>query len=216
MTPVVHHVEVEHHLDVAVPLDFGDRLTHGHVFVQREDMRIHDAAGSSFVVLEQVLDDPGFFRAHQVEHGRGQFLRQVIDQCGSIVGRNFLCEPRNLFGGTGRQQRRAGFRAQLGDGLHGQPAVALGQQAERRIALLVLQFAEHLREVGGMLFLQEIQQVRGRANAQQPPHRVENDVDSSLRRHRQLQEGAAQNRRGNREIDDQTGDVHERRDQRRR
>jgi hypothetical protein len=67
-----------------------------------------------------------------------------------------------------------------------------------------------------VLLLQQIQQIRCRTDSQQPPHRVENDVDSSLRGHRPLQEGAAQNGRGNREIDDETGDVDEGGDERRR
>jgi len=59
-------VEVEHHLDVAVGLQLGDRLADGHVLAQREDMRVHDAAGRLLVVLEQVLDHARFLRAHQV------------------------------------------------------------------------------------------------------------------------------------------------------
>src|SRR5206468_11021550 len=73
--------------------------------------------------------------------------------------------------------------AKLGDGLHSQAAVALGEEAERRFAFLVGQLAEDLREVGGMLLLQQVQQVSGRTNAQQSLDRVEHEIDSSLRRH---------------------------------
>ncbi len=60
---LVDDVEVEHHLDVAVALQLGDGLADRHVFVEREDMRVHDAAGGLLVVLEQVLDDARFLRA---------------------------------------------------------------------------------------------------------------------------------------------------------
>ena len=113
-------------------LELGDRLADRHVFVQREDMRVHDAAGRLLVVLEQVLDDARLLRAHQVEDGRRQLFRQVVDQGGGVVGRDLLRELGDLFGRPGGQQRRAGFRAELGDRLHREAAVALGQQAEGR------------------------------------------------------------------------------------
>ena len=65
------------------------------------------------------------------------------------------------------QQRGAGLGAELGDGLHRQAAVALGEQRERGLAILVVQLAEDLGEVGRMLLLQQVQQVGGRTNAQQ-------------------------------------------------
>ena len=45
------------------------------------------------------------------------------------------------------------------------------------------ELAEDLREVGGVLLLQQIQQVGGRTDAQQSLDRVEDEIDSSLRRH---------------------------------
>ena len=41
--------------------------------------------------------------------------------------------------------------------------------------------AEHLREVGGMLLLKQVQQVGGGADAEQPLDRVEYDINSALR-----------------------------------
>ncbi len=180
---LVDDVEIEDHLDVAVGLELGDGLAHRHVFAQREDMRVHDAAGCLLVVLEQVLDDARLLRAHQVEDRRRQLLRQVVDQRRGVVGGNLLRELGDLFGRAGGEQRRARLRTELGDGLHRQPAVALGEQAEGRLAILVGQLAEDLGEVGGMLLLQQVQQVGGRTNAQQSLDRVEDEIDSALRRH---------------------------------
>ena len=180
---LVDDVEIEDHLDVAVGLQLGDRLADRHVFAEREDMRVHDAAGRLLVVLEQVLDDARFLRAHQVEDGRRQLFRQVVDQRGGVVGRNLLRELGDLFGRPGGQQRRAGLGTELGDRLHRQAAVALGEQAERGLAVLVGKLAEDLGEIGGMLLLQQVQQVGGRTNAQQSLDRVEDEIDSALRRH---------------------------------
>ena len=146
-------------------------------------MRVHDAAGGLLVVLEQVLDDARFLRPHQVEDGRRQLFRQVVDQRRGVVGRDLLRELGDLFGRARREQRGARLRTELGDRLHRQPAVALGQQAERRLAILVRQLAEDLGEVGGVLLLQQVQQVGGRTNAQQSLDRVEDEIDSALRRH---------------------------------
>ena len=109
-----------------------------------------------------------------------------------------------------RQERGSRFGAELGEGLHRQAAIALGEHAERRLAILVRQLAEDLREIRGVLFLKQIQQVCGRTDAQEPLHRVEDEIDTSLRGHRQLQERAAQNRRGDGEVDDKPRHIDER------
>ncbi len=169
MAALVNDVEIEDHLDVAAALNLGDRFPNGDVFVQREDIGVHDAARGSLGVLEQVLDDARLLRAHQVENRGGQFLRQVVDQGRGIVRRDVLREFRDFLSRSSRQERGARFRAQLGDGLHGQAAVPIGQHGERGLAFLVLKLAEDLREVGRMLFLEKIQEVGGRTDAQQSP-----------------------------------------------
>ena len=59
----VDDVEIEDHLDVAGRLQRRDRLAHRHVFAEREDIRVHDAAGRLLGVFEQVLDvAPDSFR----------------------------------------------------------------------------------------------------------------------------------------------------------
>jgi len=166
-TTLVHDVEVEDHLDVAAALNLGNGLAHRHVLAQREDARVHDAAGGPFVVLEKVFDDLGLFRPHQVEHGGRHLFRQVIDQRRGVVGFDLLRQARDLFGRTGGEQRCAGFSADLRQRLHRQTAVTLDEQRERRFAVLVGQFGEHLCEVGRVLLLQQIDQVGRGANAQQ-------------------------------------------------
>jgi hypothetical protein len=177
-------VEIKNHLDVARVLQLGDRLADRHVFVEGEDMRVHDAAGGLLVVFEQVFDHARFLRAHQIEHGRRQLFRQVVDQRGGVVGRNFLRELGDLLGGARAEECGARFGAELGDRFHGQTPVALGEQAEGRLAVLVGKLAEDLGEVGGVLLLKQVQQVGSRTNAQQSFDRVKDEIDSALRRHR--------------------------------
>ena len=111
-------------------------------------MRVHDAARRALGVLEQVLDDAGFLRPHQVEDRGRQVFRQVVDQGGGIVGRNLLSELGDFLRRPGGEQRGAGLGTELRHGLHRQTAVAIGQQAERRLAIALLQLAENLREIG--------------------------------------------------------------------
>ncbi len=167
MTTLVHDVEIEDHLDVAAALNLGNGLADRYVLAQREDARVHDAAGGPLVVLEEVFDDLGLFRPHQVEHGGRQVFRQVIDQRRGVVGLDLLRQARDLFGRTGGEKRCAGFSADLRQRLHRQAAVALDEQRERRFAVLVGQFGEHLCEIGRVLLLQQIDQVGRGANAQQ-------------------------------------------------
>jgi len=62
-------------------------------------------------------------------------------------------------------------------------AVPVRKQVEAGVAVAVGEFLEDLREVRGMLLLQQIQQVGGRPDAQETPDGVEDEVDSALRRH---------------------------------
>src|SRR5213592_3472717 len=61
--------------------------------------------------------------------------------------------------------------------------MAIGEQAETGFAVSIGQFTENLREVGGMLLLQQVQQIGGRADAQEASDGVEDEVDSARRRH---------------------------------
>ncbi len=80
MPALVDDVEVEHHLDVAVALQFGSGFPDRHVFADREDVGVHDAAGGPLVVLEQVLDDARFLGAHHSRTSADSSSGQVVDQ----------------------------------------------------------------------------------------------------------------------------------------
>src|SRR4030095_12138870 len=134
-------------------------------------------------VLQQILDNARFLRAHQVEDGCRQVLRQVIDQGSGIVGGNVLRELGDFFRGTSRQQNGARFRAELRDRLHRQAAVPIGKHREGCLTLLVLELAEYLGKVGRVLLLKQIEQVGGRTNTQQSPDRIEYEINSALRGH---------------------------------
>jgi hypothetical protein len=84
--PHVDDVEVEDHLHVPGLLERRDRLGRRHVFRKREDLRIHDAAGGLLRVLEELADlAAGRALLNQLENGRRQLLRQVIDDGCRIV-----------------------------------------------------------------------------------------------------------------------------------
>ena len=79
------------------------------------------------------------------------------------------------------EERGARFGPELAQRLHREPAVALDQQRERRLPILVGELGEHLREVRRMLLLQQIDEVRRRAYAQEAFDGVEHDIELALR-----------------------------------
>ena len=68
---------------------------------------------------------------------------------------------------------------------HRELAVALDEEREGGVTILVAELGEDLREVGRVLLLQQIDEVRRRADAQQALDRVEDDVNLALR-HEQI------------------------------
>ena len=137
----------------------------------------------SFGILEQILDFARLSPAHQLEDGRRQLFWQVVDQGRRVVRRQLLDQLGDLFGGSAGEQLRARLRAELAEGLHRQPAVALDQHGERRDAIAIGQLAENLREVCGVLFLEKIRQVGRGAHSEEALHRVKDEIDLPLRRH---------------------------------
>ena len=164
-------------------LERGDRLGHRQVFAEREDVRVHDAAGGALGVVEQALDLARLAAPHQLEHLVGQLLGQVIDQRRGVVGGDLLHQLGDLLGRAAGQQRRAALGAQLAGALHRQLGLAIDQHREGGLALALEQLAEDLAEVGRMLLLEQVQQVGGGADPQQALDGVEHDVNSSLRCH---------------------------------
>ena len=73
------------------------------------------------------------------------------------------------------------FGPELAQRFHRQLAVALDQQREGGLPILVAELGEDLREVGGMLLLEQIDEVRRRADAQEALDRVEDDIELALR-----------------------------------
>ena len=70
---------------------------------------------------------------------------------------------------------------ELAQRFHREPAVALGQQRERRSPVLVAQLGEHLGEVGRMLLLEQIDEVRRRAYPKEAFDGVQHDIELALR-----------------------------------
>ena len=182
MPPRVDDVEIEDHLDVARALQRGDRLRRGHVLGEGEDARVHDAARRLFGVFEQLADvAAGGALLHQLEHRRRHVLRKVVDDRGGVVRRQLLEQLADLFGRPSGEQRRTAFGSELAERFHGQPAVAFDQERERGLPILVAELGEDLREVGRMLLLEQIDEVRRRAYAKEAFDGVQHDIELALR-----------------------------------
>jgi hypothetical protein len=182
MPPDVDHVEIEDHLDVARSLQRRDRLGRRHVLRKRKDFRVHDAAGGLLGILEQLADfAAGGPLLHQLEDLRGDVLGQIADDRRRVVRRELLEQFADFFGRSTRQQRRRAFGSELADRLHREPAIALHQQRKRRESILLRQLREHLRQVGRVLFLEQIDEIRRRADAKQAFDGVQHDIELALR-----------------------------------
>ena len=108
-------------------------------------------------------------------------LRQVVDDRGGVVRRQVVEEAGDLLGRAIGEQRGAPFGPELAERFHRQLAVALDEEREGGAAILLAELGEDLGEVGGMLLVQEIDEVRRRAEAHQAPDGIEDDVNLALR-----------------------------------
>ena len=174
-------IEIEDDLHVARSLERGDGLARGHVLREGKDLRVHDAAGRLLFVFEQLADIPtSGTLLHLLEHGAGELLGQIVDECRGVVRGEILDELDDLVSRAIGQQAGARFGTELARAFHRESAVALDEQRERRLAILVAELGEELREVGGMLLLQQVDQVGGRPHALEALHRIEHDIELAL------------------------------------
>jgi hypothetical protein len=67
------------------------------------------------------------------------------------------------------EERRAPFGPELAERFHRELAVRSTEEREGRVAIFLAELGEDLREVGGMLLVQEIDEVRRRADPDQAP-----------------------------------------------
>ena len=86
----------------------------------------------------------------------------------------------DLFGGAVGEELGARLGTELAQAFHREPAVALGEQGERGLPVLVGELGEQLREVGRVLLLEQVHQVGGRPHALEALHRVEHDIELAL------------------------------------
>ena len=93
----------------------------------------------------------------------------------------------DLFSGAIGEERRAPLGPELAEGLHRKLAVALEEQRERGDAVLLAELGEDLREIGGVLLVEQVDEVRGCAKADEPLDGIENDVNLALRHERSAQ-----------------------------
>jgi len=90
-------------------------------------------------------------------------------------------EAGDVFRGAIGEERRAPFGTELGQRLHRKLAVALDQEREARAPVLLAELGEDLREIRRVLFLEEVDEIRRRAEPHQTADGVENDVNLALR-----------------------------------
>jgi hypothetical protein len=88
--------------------------------------------------------------------------------------------PGDFFRGTIGQERGAGFGPQFAEGLHGELAVAFDEEREGGGAILFTELGEDLREVGGVLLLEQIDEIRRCAESDQALDGIEYDVNFPL------------------------------------
>ena len=79
------------------------------------------------------------------------------------------------------EERGAGLGPQFAEPFHGQTGIALRQQGEGGLAVLIGKLRKELREVGRVLLLEQVHQVRRRAHALQALHGIEHDIELALR-----------------------------------
>ena len=73
------------------------------------------------------------------------------------------------------------WAAIVGGNVVAQPAVAFNQEREHGLPILVAELGEDLREVGRMLLLEQIDEVRRRAYAKEAFDGVQHDIELALR-----------------------------------
>ena len=66
---------------------------------------------------------------------------------------------------------------------HRQARIALDEHVERSLAIALDEVREDLGEIGRVLLLEQVHQVRGGPHAEQPLHRIEDDVEFALDTH---------------------------------
>ena len=106
------------HLDVSRFLKRLDRIAHGQVLRQGEDLRVHDAAGGPVVLFEKLLDVVRLPLPHEFQDARGEVAGKSVDQRRRVVGRYFGKEPCQLFRQKVHEQRHCDVPVELGDGVH--------------------------------------------------------------------------------------------------
>ena len=99
MVLVVHHVGVEHHLDLAGAAHLGDGLRSCQFLRQGQDAGRHNSAGGLRRVEQELLDLGRVLPVHGLQHLFGQVGIQPTNEVGSIVGvhlLHYMCNPLDL------------------------------------------------------------------------------------------------------------------------
>ena len=118
---------------------------------------------------------------NQFENRGRQLLGQVVNDGRRVVRRQLLQQLDDLVGGAIGEQCGARFRTELAQRLHREPAVPLDEEGERRVTILLGELGKELREVGRMLLLEKVDEIRRRPHAHEALYGVEHDVELALR-----------------------------------
>jgi hypothetical protein len=168
MPPLVDDVQVKRHLDPAKLLDGVDGLCGSRIFGQGEDPGVHEAAGGPFAMLKDFGNFAGrMLAAHQLADLVGERFWKPVDQRRGVVRRKLLEEPDDFTGRARSQQRCTHIDAEFGDHLNRQPGVGGCHRIDGGPPLVIVEGAQNLGNVDRMPFLQQVQEVSGRTDAQQ-------------------------------------------------
>ena len=87
----------------------------------------------------------------------------------------------DFFGRPSGEEGGRSLGTHLAERFHRQAAVALDEQGKRRLPVFVRQIGKDLGEIGRVLLVQQVDEVRRRAYAEQAFHGVQYDVELALR-----------------------------------
>src|SRR5262249_29773914 len=129
-----------------------DRLGHGGGFVDGDDVRRHQAAGSALAVLEELLNLFGLLLGHEVEDLFRLFLGKLLHDLDDVVGRHLVEHARDFLLVEGAQQLALGGIVELREDF----ARVLGRQQPKEAHLIGEgELAQDRGDVGGVRVLEE-------------------------------------------------------------
>ena len=133
-----------------------------------------------FRVFEQLADiGAGRLLLHQLQHGGRQFFRQVIDDCRHVVGGSSWVSL-TISSAERPERRRSRFRPELRSTPPSRAGCCARRGARRPRPDPCREARRRAEQVGGILLLEQVDEVRRRPHALKALDEVEHDVELAL------------------------------------